>query len=63
MPAKGLDLRIELRIVSVRLGDGRLRVVDDQRPGNAAEVMKRILQTANEVVGGLAINRFAVGIP
>ena len=36
MPAEGLDLGIQLRVVPVSPGDGRLEVVDHQGPGHAA---------------------------
>ena len=42
--------------------DGGLEVVEDQAPGHAAEVPEGVLQAAEEVVGGLAVDRLAVGL-
>ena len=60
MFAKGLDLRVNVRIVPVCILHGRLEIIDDQGPGDTAEMPEGIFQTANEVVGGLTIDYFAV---
>jgi len=39
-----------------------LEIIDDQGPGSTAEVPEGIFETANEVVGGLMINCFAVSL-
>ncbi len=39
-----------------------IEVVDHQRLGHAAEVVEGVLQTADEVVRGLSVNRLAVGL-
>ena len=59
--AEGQHLRVDLRIEPVRLGDRRLQVVDDQCFGHAAEVAEGVLDTADELLGGLAKHHLAVG--
>jgi hypothetical protein len=63
MLAKRQDLRVEIRIEPVGLGDGGLQVVNHQRLGRAAEVLEGVLQATQEVVGRLAIDRLAVRLP
>ncbi len=60
MFAKRLDLEVDVRIVPVGILYGGLEIVDDQSSGNTAEMPESIFQTADEVVGGLAIDYFAV---
>ena len=60
--AEGADLGVELGIEPVGLLHGGLEVVQDQPPGHAAEVAEGILQAAEEVVGGLAVDDLAVGL-
>ena len=54
------QLRVNLRIVPIRLRHRRLEIVDHQPPGRAAEVMKGMLQAGDEVVDRLPPHRFAV---
>ena len=60
MFAEGLDLGVDVRIVPVGILYGRLEIIDDKSPGDTAEMPEGILQTANEVVGGLTIDYFTV---
>ena len=60
MFAKGLDLGVDVRIVSVGILYCGFQIVDDQSPGHATKVPEGILQTANEVVSGLTIDNFTV---
>ncbi len=60
--AERFQLRIQLRIEPVRLLDRRTEVVDDQYLGHAAEVPEGILQAADEVLGRLPIDDFAVAL-
>jgi hypothetical protein len=60
MFAKGLDLGMDVRIVPVGIFYSRFQIVDNQGPGDTTKVPKGILQTANEVVGGLTIDDLAV---
>ena len=62
MFAKRLDLGLDVRIIPVSLLYRCLEIVDNQSLGNAAEVPEGILQAAYEVLGGLTINYFAVGL-
>src|SRR5207247_1392438 len=57
---EGLDLGIELGLEPVGLLDGGPEVIQDQSPGHAAEVIERILNTTNEVICGLLLDRLAV---
>jgi len=60
MFAKGLDLGMNIRIVPVGILYGGPEIIDDQGPGHTAEMPEGILQAANEVIGGLTIDYFAV---
>ena len=48
MHRERLQLRMQLRVVPVRLRHRRFQVVDDDRLGNAPEVAERILQRSHE---------------
>jgi hypothetical protein len=60
MLGKGAQLRIQLGIEPVGLLDRGFEVVQDQSLGHAPEVDEGILQAAQEVIGRLTIDRFAV---
>jgi len=60
--AKCQHLRVDVRIEPVRLRDGRLQVVGDQRLGHTAEVVEGIFDAADELLGGLAEHHFAIGL-
>ena len=60
--AEGLDLGIEVRVVPVRLLDRRLEVVDHQDLRHAAEMPEGVFNAANEIFGGLAIDRLGVSL-
>src|SRR5487761_2115417 len=62
MFAEGADLRVDLRVEPIRLLHGRLEVVQDKAPGHPAEMPEGVLQAAEEVLGGLAVDRLAVGL-
>ena len=62
MLAEGADLGIELGIEPVGLLHGGLEVIQDQPPRCSAEVAEGILDAAEEVVGGLAVDDLAVGL-
>ena len=62
MFAEGADLGVDLRVEPVGLLHGRLEVVQDQPPGDAAEVPEGALQAAEEVIGGLAVDDLAVAL-
>jgi hypothetical protein len=51
----------QLGIEPIGVCDRRFEIVDHQRLGHAAKLRKRILQRAQEVVGRLPVDRFAVG--
>ncbi len=57
---EGAELGVQVGIVPIGPRDGRLEIVDHQRLGNAAEVEEGVLEDANEVVGRLAQDRFAI---
>ena len=61
VPAELLDLRIEIRVIPIRLDNGGFEVVDDERFGHAAEVTESILDAADELFGGLPRHHLAVG--
>ena len=63
MFAERQDLRVEIGIKPIRPGHRGLEVVDHQRLGHAAEVVERVLHAPQEVVGRLAVDRLAVGLP
>jgi len=58
-----LDLRMQVRIVPVRLRDGRLEVVDHDRLRDAAEVPEGVLQAPQEVLRRLVVDHLAVDLP
>jgi hypothetical protein len=60
MSGEGTQLRVEVRIKPIRLLHAGFQVVEHQSPGHAAEVGESVFQTADEVLGGLAINGLAV---
>ncbi len=59
---EGLDLRVEVGIERIRSDHRGLQVVGDQRTRHAAEVSKGVLDAADEIVGRLAEDGFAVGL-
>ena len=54
------DLGVELGLEPVGFLDCGAKVVEDQAPGRAAEMIERILKTTNEVLGRLSRDRLAV---
>jgi hypothetical protein len=60
MFAETADLGVDLGIEPVGLLHGRLEVIQDQSPGHPAKATEGPLQAAEEVVGGLAVDRLAV---
>src|SRR4051795_6782488 len=62
MFAEGADLGVDLRVEPVGLLHGRLEVVQDQPPGDAAEVPEGALKAAKEVIGSLAVDSLAVAL-
>ncbi len=57
-----LHFRIDLGIEPVRLAHRGLQVVQHQRLRHAAKVMEGVLQATDELLGGLAEHRLAVGL-
>ena len=62
VPAKAHQLGVEFRIAPVGLLHRGAQVVEIQNLGDAPEGAKRILQTTDEVLGGLVKDRFAVSL-
>ena len=62
MLAKGADLGVELGIEPVGLLHRGAEVIQDQPPWRSAEMAEGILEAAEEVVGGLAVDDLAVGL-
>src|ERR1041384_7059607 len=61
MAAKAFELWIQIRIIPVGPADRGPEVVEVQGFGDTAEVTKRVLQAADERLGGLIPNGLAVG--
>ena len=57
------DLRIEVRIEPVGLGDRGLQVVDHERLRRAPEVLEGVLQAAEKIVRSLSVDGLAVRLP
>ena len=53
---------MDVRIIPVGILYDSFEIVDDQSLRNTAEVPEGIFQTANEVVGGLTVDCFAVSL-
>ena len=53
---------MNFRIVPIGAGNGRLEIIDHQRLGHAAKIVKGVFQHRDEGVGRLAIDRFAVAL-
>ena len=62
MLAEGADLGVELGIEPVGLLHGGAEVVQDQSPRRTAELAEGVLDAAEKVVGGLAVDDLAVGL-
>src|SRR5271169_593155 len=62
MLTERLDLGIQVRVVPVGLLDPRLEIVDYQDLGHAGKMPKGVLDAANEVLGRLAVDCFAVAL-
>ncbi len=60
MIAKAAELWVQVRVVPVGFDDGRFEIVGHQCLGNTAEMTEGILQAADQFVGRLAIDDFAV---
>ena len=53
---------MDIRVIPVGILYGGLKIIDDQGPGNLAEMSEGIFQTANEVVGTLVVNSLAIAL-
>jgi len=57
-----LNLRVQFRVVPVRVLHRRLEVVNDEHLGHAAEMPEGVLQRTDEVLRGLVIGGFAIAL-
>jgi len=55
---EGDDLRVQIGIKPISLGDGCFEVINDQRLGNPTKGVEGILDNSDKVLGGLFEDRF-----